>query len=137
MILIPIFALLIGAMLAKLIGMGPTQNWVGTYLAVACVAGLDSVVGGIRSGLEGKFSTDVFITGFISNIGIAFFMAWLGDRIGTNLLLAAVLIMGTRIFTNLSLIRRFVLTKIADDRERRRLQEQQRQSQQQAQPSKS
>ena len=96
----------------------------GQYLAIACLAGLDTILGGIRSGLEGKFYNDVFITGFISNIIIAFFLAWLGDRIGVNLFLAAALVLGARIFTNLSLIRRFALTKLQDARERRRVQRQ-------------
>lgn len=134
MIVIPILALVVGVVVANLVGVGPISGIYGTYLAVACIAGLDSVVGGVRSGLEGKFSSDVFVTGFLSNIVIAFFLAWLGDSIRMNLLLAAVLIMGTRIFTNLSLIRRILLTKLADDRERRRLQEQQKPSQ--ALPSK-
>lgn len=132
MILIPVVALLLGVLLAKLIGLGPISGIVGKYIAVACVAGLDSLVGGIRSGLEGKYSSEIFVTGFLSNIVFAFFLAWLGDKIGMNLLLAAVLVMGTRIFTNLSLIRRFMLTKMADEREKRRLADQQRQ----AQPSK-
>ena len=96
----------------------------GQYVAIACLAGLDTILGGIRSGLEGKFYNDVFITGFISNIIIAFFLAWLGDRIGVNLFLAAALVLGARIFTNLSLIRRFLLTKFQDARERKRAQRQ-------------
>jgi small basic protein len=96
----------------------------GQYLAIACLAGLDTVLGGIRSGLEGKFYNDVFVTGFISNVVIAFFLSWLGDRIGVNLFLAAAIVLGSRIFTNLSLIRRFTLTKLQDARERRRLQRQ-------------
>ncbi|MCC6350902.1 MAG: DUF1290 domain-containing protein, partial [Fimbriimonadaceae bacterium] len=45
------------------------------------------------------------------------------------LFLAAVLVMGSRIFTNLSLIRRMMLTKWRDARERRRLLEQSQSSQ--------
>lgn len=130
MILVPILALLIGVLLAKLFGVPQLTGEWGKYIAVACVAGLDSLVGGIRSGLEGKYSTEVFVTGFLANIVFAFFLSWLGDQIAMNLLLAAVLVMGTRIFTNLSLIRRFVLTRLADERERRRLDDQQRQAQQ-------
>lgn len=96
----------------------------GQYLAIMCLAGLDTVLGGLRSGLEGKFYNDVFFTGFFSNIAIAFFLSWLGDRIGINLFLAAALVLGARIFTNLSLIRRFLLTKLQDARERKRVQRQ-------------
>lgn len=122
-LLLPVIALFIGALVAMKF-MGPVTGASGQYLAVACLAGLDSVCGGVRSGLEGKFHSDVFITGFISNIIIAFFLAWLGDQIVINLFLAVALVLGARIFTNLSLIRRFLLTKWQDVRERQRLQQQ-------------
>jgi small basic protein len=123
-VLLPFIALLAGALLAKLI-LGHTVQAIGAqYLAVACLAGFDTICGGVRSGLEGKFHNDVFLTGFVSNTLIAFFLAWLGDQIGINLLLAAVLVLGSRIFINLSLIRRFILTKLQDEREKRRLQRQ-------------
>jgi len=118
-ILIPLLALLAGVLTARFFAR-PVEGDLGQYLAIACVAGLDTICGGIRSGLEGKFHNDVFVTGFVSNILIAFFLAWLGDQIGINLFLAAVLVMGTRIFTNLSLIRRFMITKWNDQAERKK-----------------
>lgn len=117
-------ALLIFTAIAALLFLESAPGALGSYIAIACLAGLDTVLGGIRSGIEGKFYNDVFITGFISNILIAFFLAWLGDQIGVNLFLAAALVLGARIFTNLSLIRRFLLTKVQDARERRRAQRQ-------------
>lgn len=123
MILIPILAMLVGALIALIVAFPIHDPSLAQYMAVACLAGLDTVLGGIRSGLEGKFHTDVFTTGFISNILIAFFLAWLGDRMGMNLYLAVALVLGARIFTNLSLIRRFLLTKWQDARERKRLQQ--------------
>lgn len=122
MILIPIIALFLGAALALTLQM-PIKGVYGQYMAVACLAGLDSVCGGIRSGLEGKFHNEVFITGFIFNILTAFFLAWLGDQIFIDLFLAVALVLGARIFTNLSLIRRFLLTKWQDSRERKRMQQ--------------
>ena len=124
MILLPIIALVLGFLIARLLDVGAVKGVAGQYLAIACVAGLDTVCGGIRSGLEGKFSNDVFFTGFLANVLIAFFLAWLGDQIGIDLFLAAVLVLGWRIFTNLSLIRRYLLTKSQDARERRRVQRQ-------------
>lgn len=127
MILYPIVAVLIGGLVAYIfgvrLGVGVGNRDTAIYMAVGCLAGLDTVLGGIRSGLEGKFHTDVFVTGFVSNILIAFALAWLGDQLGINLYLAVALVLGARIFTNLSLIRRFVLTKWQDARERRRLQQ--------------
>jgi small basic protein len=123
-ILLPVFFLVLGVLLPLAFHIEPLSGPKAQYLAVACLAGLDTVCGGIRTGLEGKFHNDVFLTGFFTNTLIAFFLAWLGDQIGINLVLVAALVLGTRIFTNLSLIRRFLLTKWQDERERRRLQRQ-------------
>ncbi|CAN5573996.1 hypothetical protein BH11ARM2_BH11ARM2_17120 [soil metagenome] len=122
MIFLPVLALLFGVVLAFLLNLGPVRGPVAQYLAVGCLAGLDTICGGIRSGLEGKFRNDVFITGFVSNILIAFFLAWLGDQIYINLFLAVALVLAMRIYTNLSLIRRIALTAWTDRQERLRLQ---------------
>lgn len=120
MILIPILALLIGLAVGFLFKSSLPPP-LAVYLAAGVVAGLDTVLGGVRSSIEQKFRTDVFVTGFVANVLIAYFLAWFGDKIGVNVYLAAILVMGTRIFTNLSLIRRHLLTKWHDARERRRL----------------
>lgn len=122
MIGIPILALVIGALLAFVFQVGPLQGVPAQYLAVSCLAGLDSICGGIRSGLEGKFRNDVFVTGFVSNMAIAFFLAWLGDQIYINMFLVVALVLGTRIYTNLSLIRRYALNRYQDSRDRKRMQ---------------
>lgn len=124
MILIPVIATMVGVLIGLLFRQ-PVTGIAGVYLGVAVIAGLDSVFGGLRSSLEGKFHTDVFVTGFFANILIAFFLAWLGDRIGVNLYLVAAFVLGWRIFTNLSLIRRFMLTKWHDSRQRKRLEAEQ------------
>ena len=82
------------------------------YLSLAALAGLDSIFGGIRAGLEGKFHDDIFLTGFLVNTLLAAALAYLGDRIGVDLFLAAVVVLGGRVFLNLSLIRRYWLTQI-------------------------
>lgn len=120
MILIPIIALLIGILLGHQM-LQPVKGPAGSYLAVAVIAGIDTVFGGLRSALEEKFRTDIFVTGFFSNMLIAFFLAWLGDQIGINLFLAAALVLGSRVFTNLSLIRRILITQWQEARQRRRL----------------
>ena len=122
MILVPFLALLLGALVALAIHIPAIPGIYGQYLAVSCLAGFDTVCGGIRAGLEDKFRREVFITGFISNVVIASFIAWFGEQIYINLFLAVALVLGARIFTNLSLIRRYGLTKWQDARERRRLQ---------------
>ena len=119
MILIPILAVVIGIALGFMIRV-PLTGIAAVYMGVGVVAGMDSVFDGVRSANEGKFRSDVFVTGFFANIFIAFFLAWFGDRIGVNVYFVAILVMGTRIFTNLSLIRRQMLTKWHDVREKRR-----------------
>ena len=113
MILIPIAFFALGVMIA--LAMNVRGYGVGAhYMAVACLAGLDTVLGGIRSGQEGKFQNDVFITGFITNTIIAFAIAMLGDRIGIDLFVVVALVMGMRIFNNLSVIRRYLLHSYTD-----------------------
>ncbi|MEI7984776.1 MAG: small basic family protein [Armatimonadota bacterium] len=124
MILIPIAFFAIGVFIAM--SMGVHGHGLGVkYLAVACLAGLDTILGGIRSGYEGKFQNDVFITGFITNTIIAFGIAKLGDKIGIELLVVVNLVMGMRIFNNLSVIRRYLLQAYIDmmSRRKRRVQE--------------
>lgn len=88
------------------------------YLSLAALAGLDAVCGGIRSGLEGKFSDDIFLSGFLINTVLSAFLAWLGDRIGVDLFLAAVVLLGGRVFLNLSLMRRYWLTHLQMNRKK-------------------
>ena len=76
------------------------------YLSVATLAGMDALIGGIRAGTEGKFQSRVFVSGFLVNTLIAAFLAYLGEQLGQDLALAAVVTLGGRIFVNLSIIRR-------------------------------
>lgn len=119
-ILLPGIALLLGALIGLYV-MRPVGNDVGIYLAVAFLAGLDSLCGGIRAAQERKFQTDVFVSGFISNVLFCSLLAWIGDKIGVNTYLAVGLVLGQRILINLSLIRRLLLTKWQDWIARRRL----------------
>lgn len=84
-----------------------------SYLSLATLAGLDSIFGGIRAGIEGKFHDDIFLSGFAVNTCLAALLAYIGDQIGVDLFLAAVVVLGGRVFLNLSLIRRYWLTKAA------------------------
>lgn len=84
-----------------------------SYLSLATLAGLDAIVGGIRAGVEDKFKTDIFLSGFLANTLLAVLLAYIGEQVGVDLFLAAVVVIGGRVFLNLSLIRRYLLTKIA------------------------
>lgn len=88
------------------------------YLSVAALAGIDTVFGGVRAGIEGRFQNDIFASGFILNSILAVALTLCGNQIGVDLGLVAVLVLGARIFNNLSLMRRFYLNKIALARKR-------------------
>jgi small basic protein len=88
-------------------------NYMANYLSLGTLAGLDSIFGGVRAGLEGKFHDDIFLSGFAVNTLLAAGLALVGDLIGVDLFLAAVVVLGGRVFLNLSLIRRYWLTKAA------------------------
>ena len=104
MFLIPLLALIIGFLLVYNLRLNIPVDF-ADYLAIAILAGLDSIFGGIRSRLENNFEEYIFTTGFFVNMGLAAFLAYLGDRMGVNLYLAVVVALGIRIFQNLGRIR--------------------------------
>jgi len=116
-ILIPVLAL-IGGFMAVYLQQYTIPPMLAPYMSLAALAGLDSICGGIRAGLEGKFHDDIFLTGFLMNTILAASLAYLGDRIGVDLFLAAVVVLGGRVFLNLSLIRRYGLTRISLSRKK-------------------
>jgi len=81
------------------------------YVSIGVLAALDSVFGGIRGYMEDSFDNTIFITGFFTNSLLAAGMAYLGDRLGLELYLAAVVVFGVRLFQNLGIIRRYLLRK--------------------------
>lgn len=81
------------------------------YVAVGFLAGLDSVLGGLRAGFEDRFDNTVFTSGFFTNMALAVLVAWVGKVLGADLYLAAAVTFGIRIFTNLGPIRRHLLGK--------------------------
>jgi len=90
------------------------------YLSVAALVGLDTAFGGIRAGIEGRFQNDIFVSGFLLNTLLAGFLVWFGKLIGVDFALVSVLVLGGRIFLNLSLIRRYYLNKQALARSQQR-----------------
>lgn len=117
MIWLPVVGLFVGFFFFYWAPIKLPTNW-AAYVSLAALAGLDSVFGGVRAGIEGKFHDDVFYSGFLVNTCLAALLAYLGDLIGVDLLLAAVVALGGRIFLNLSLIRRYLLTQTALSRKR-------------------
>jgi small basic protein len=81
------------------------------YFSLAALAGLDALIGGLRAGTEGKFKSNIFVSGFVFNTLLAALLAYIGERLGQDLALAAVVLLGGRTFVNLSIIRRHWLEK--------------------------
>ncbi|MCA9792990.1 MAG: small basic family protein [Candidatus Eremiobacteraeota bacterium] len=86
---------------------------ISKYVSVAFLGGLDSVLGGTRAGLEHRFDLWVFSTGFFTNIILAVLVTWVGQVLGADLYLAAVVTFGFRIFANLGPIRRHLIGRPA------------------------
>ena len=84
------------------------------YISVAFLAGLDSVIGGTRAGLENKFRFGIFFSGFFVNLLLAAGITWVGDMLGVEIYQAAVVTFGVRVFINLGYIRRDLLNQNKD-----------------------
>ena len=108
--MLPVFAVLAGIAIGLLFPISLPAEY-GKFLAVALLASLDSVFGGLRAGLEEKFDNTVFISGFFVNALLAVVLVFIGDRLGIDLYYVASLAFGLRIFQNLAIIRRYFLKK--------------------------
>ncbi|MDI6632608.1 MAG: small basic family protein [Bacillota bacterium] len=83
----------------------------GKYMGLAVLAALDSVFGGVRASMEGRFDNAIFLSGFFSNALLAAGLVFIGDRLGVELYTAAIVAFGVRLFQNLGTIRRHLLKK--------------------------
>ena len=108
--LLPIVALLLGFVLGQYTSFNIPPA-LAPYVSVALLAALDSVFGGVRATLEKKFDDLVFFSGLFSNALLAGALAFLGDKLGMNLYMAAIFAFGVRIFQNLALIRRTIIDR--------------------------
>ncbi len=108
--MLPVFAVLLGIAIGLLFPLSLPAEY-GKFLAVALLASLDSVFGGLRAALEEKFDNAIFISGFFVNALLAVLLVFVGDRLGIDLYYVASLAFGLRIFQNLAIIRRYFLKK--------------------------
>ena len=84
------------------------------YLAIAIVAALDSVFGGLASSLNKKFEMGIFLSGFFGNAILAMLLAYLGQRLNFDIYLVAIFVFVSRMFNNLPIIRRYYLDKFRE-----------------------
>lgn len=108
-----IVAILIGCILGAIIGVnGPVISYTYSgYLAIAIIAALDSVFGGITSVLKGNFDLKIFISGFFGNALLSILLTWLGVKLNVDIYLAAIVVFVGRMFTNFAIIRRYYIDK--------------------------
>jgi small basic protein len=112
----------IGCIVGVLLGfIMPTIPYtVSKYLAIAIVAALDSVFGGIASNIKKNFDMKVFISGFFVNAILAILLTYLGERLNVDIYLAAIVVFVGRMFNNLGIIRRYYLGKISEKRKNKK-----------------
>lgn len=108
--MIAIIGLLIGILLGFIIDVD-IPAYLSPYMSVAILACLDSVFGAIRANLSKNFQPDIFISGFFGNAILAAALAFLGDRLGIPIYMAAVIVFGGRIFDNFAIVRRLIIEK--------------------------
>ena len=106
-------AILIGCILGAIIGMNaPMVSYTySSYLAIAIIAALDSVFGGIASVINKNFDLKIFATGFFGNAILAILLTILKQKLNVDIYLAAIVVFVGRMFVNLAIIRRYYLDK--------------------------
>ena len=103
-----VIAIILGCTIGAIIGINaPIIPYTySTFLAIAVIAALDSVFGGITSVLKKNFDLTIFITGFFCNSILSIALTYLGQRLNIDIYLAALVVFVGRMFTNLTVIRR-------------------------------
>lgn len=106
-------AIIIGCVVGAIIGINaPIISYTySSYLAIAIIAALDSVFGGISSVINKNFDLKIFISGFFGNAILAILLTILGQKLNVDIYLAAIVVFVWRMFMNLGIIRRYYVEK--------------------------
>jgi small basic protein len=112
---------IIGVLIGILIGLNvpyhiPSQYSV--YVGIGLIAAFDSIFGAVRANLHNKFKVNMFVTGVVGNTVIAVALVYFGNLLNMNLYIAAVIMFGTRIFTNFAEIRRLLISKMENKKQK-------------------
>src|SRR5919197_3416896 len=102
---LPALGLLAGIVIGLIFSLSIPADY-ARYTAIAVLAGLDSILGAARAELEGQYDNRVFVSGLVTNMLLAGLLTFLGDRLGVDLYVAAIVAFGVRLFNNLGIIRR-------------------------------
>lgn len=108
-------AIIVGCMLGAIIGIyAPIVPYTYSgYLAIAIIAALDSVFGGIAATLKKNFDLKIFVSGFFGNAILSILLTFLGQKLNVDIYLAAIVVFVGRMFNNLAMIRRYYIEKLA------------------------
>lgn len=108
-----ILIMIIACILGAIVGLNaPMISYTySSYLAIAIIAALDSVFGGIASVINKKFDMKTFVSGFFGNAILAILLTVLGEKLNVDIYLAAIVVFVWRMFMNLGTIRRYYVEK--------------------------
>jgi small basic protein len=106
---LPIVGLILGVALGFLFSVEIPLGYV-KYTAIAILAAIDTILGGLRAQVEDRFDLSIFLSGFVVNAAFAALLAGIGDLLGLDIYLGAVIAFSIRIFDNVGFIRRDVIT---------------------------
>lgn len=118
MIWLPVLGLIVGVAIGFVANVTVPLMY-SSYLSIAILAALDTVFGGIRASLDKTFDSAVFLSGFFFNTLIAALLAYIGNQLGVDLYLAAVVAFGVRLFQNIAVIRRIAFDRAGKRRLKR------------------
>ena len=113
-------AIILGCVVGTLIGINmPMISYTYSgYLAIAIIAALDSVFGGIASTLKKNFDLKIFVSGFFGNAILAMLLTYLGQKLNVDIYLAAIVVFVGRMFNNLGIIRRYYIERWGKNKEK-------------------
>ena len=106
-------AIIIGCIIGAIVGFNaPMISYTySSYLAIAIIAALDSVFGGITSVIKKNFDLKIFVTGFFGNAILAILLKKKRKKLNVDIYLAAIVVFVGRMFVNLAIIRRYYVDK--------------------------
>ncbi len=108
-----LIAIILGCVIGAIIGINmPIISYTYSgYLAIAIIAALDSIFGGIASTLNKNFDLKIFVSGFFGNAILSILLTYLGQKLNVDIYLAAIVVFVGRMFNNLAIIRRYYIDK--------------------------
>jgi small basic protein len=131
MIVLPLLAILLGFLLfwGPSNGFSTDETFV-RYGAIAVLAGLDTILGGLRAWGDEAFDDAVFLSGFVSNALLAAGLVAVGEKFGLEtgvgegrisvMMVGVVVVFSIRVFSNLAVLRHMMIDRLRSSRARGR-----------------